>query len=126
VAYRAVGPPARPRRPRICSLAWVDAAGVALHPRVRAGPVDLCVRVSKSIARLTVELRRGSTVVHRRLGPRPTGDVRVHLRGRAGAPRLTAGHYRVTVRAVDRAGRHAPARAVTLLVVRAPRVKRAG
>jgi hypothetical protein len=46
--------------------------------------------------------------------------------GPRGAPRLTAGHYRVTVRAVDRAGRHAAARAVTLRVVRAPRVKRAG
>jgi hypothetical protein len=93
---------------------------------VRAGRVDLYLRVSKPIARLTVALRRGSTVAHRRLGPRPPGHVRVRLRGRGGAPRLTAGHYRVTVRAVDRAGRHAAARAVTLRVVRAPRVKRAG
>jgi hypothetical protein len=126
IAYRGAATPARPRRPRICSFAWVDATSAALRPRVRAGRVDLYVRVSKPIARVTVELRRGSTIAHRRLGPRPTGYVRVRLHGRGGAPRLSAGRYRVTVRAVDRDGRHAAARTVTLKVVSAPRVSSAG
>ena len=120
IVYRAAGTPARPRRPRICSLDWTTPNASALRPRVPAGRVDLHVRVSKPIARLTVELRRGSTVAHRRLGRRPTGYVRVRLHGRGGAPRLSAGRYRVTVRAVDREGRHAAARAVTLTVRRAP------
>jgi hypothetical protein len=73
-----------------------------------------------------VEVRRGATVAHRRLGPRPAGSVRVRLHGRGGAPRLSAGRYRVTVRAVDDAGRHAVARAVTLKVTRKPSVSSAG
>jgi hypothetical protein len=73
-----------------------------------------------------VEVRRGATVAHRRLGPRPTGYVRVRLHARGGAPRLSEGRYRVTVRAVDDAGRHAVARAVTLKVTRKPSVSSAG
>jgi len=126
IAYRAAGTPARPRPPRICSFAWADGTSAALRPRVRAGRIDLYVRVSKPVARLTVELRRGSTAAHRRLAPRPAGYVRVRLHGPGGAPRLSAGRYRVTVRAVDRDGRHAAARAVTLKVTRAPRVSSAG
>jgi hypothetical protein len=57
---------------------------------------------------------------------RPTGYVRVRLHGRGGAPRLSEGRYRVTVRAVDDAGRHAVARAVTLKVTRKPSVSSAG
>jgi hypothetical protein len=49
----------------------------------------------------------------------------VRLHGRGGAPRLSAGRYRVTVRAVDDAGRHAVARAVTLKVTRKPSVSSA-
>jgi hypothetical protein len=126
IAYRAAGTPARPRRPRICSLGWASTNSFRDRPLARAGRVDLYVAISKPIARLTVELRRGSTVAHRRLGPRPTGYVRVRLRGRGGAPRLSAGRYRVTVRAVDREGRHAAARTVTLRVTRAPRVSSGG
>jgi hypothetical protein len=125
IAYRAAGTPARPRRPRICDLVWASPLGVG-RAIVRPGPVDLYVRVSKPVAGLTVTVRRGATTAHRRVGPRPTGYVRVRLHGRGGAPRLSAGRYRVTVRAVDRAGRHAVARAATLKVVRAPRVSSAG
>jgi hypothetical protein len=119
ISYRAAGVPARPRPPRICALAWRSGQAVFPGPVARAGRIDLYVRVSKPIARLTVEVRRGTTVAHRRVGPRPTGYVRVRLPGRGGAPRLSSGRYRVTVRAVDRGGRQAVARAVALRVTRA-------
>ena len=115
IAYRAAGAPARPRRPRICDLTWASMASG--HGIARAGPVDLYVHVSKPVAALTVTVRRGATRAHRRIGPRPTGYVRVRLPGRGGAPRLSAGRYRVIVGAVDRAGRHAVPRAATLTVV---------
>jgi hypothetical protein len=126
IAYRDAGTPAGPRPPRICSLAWTTPTSSAFRPRVPAGRVDLYVRVSKPIARLTVDVRRGTTLTRRRVGPRPTGWIRVRLHGHGDAPRLSAGRYRVTMRAVDRDGRHAAARTVTLKVARAPRVSSAG
>ena len=76
---------------------------------------SIYVRLSKPIARLTVSCSRDD----RRPSaarPAPAGYARVRLLGRGGAPRLSAGRYRVTVRAVDRDGRHAAARTVTLKV----------
>ena len=119
IGYRAAGPPARPRAPRICALAWASHRSVLDRPVAQAGRVDLYVRLSKPVARVTVEVRRGRSVAHRRLGPRPAGYARVRLHGRGGAPRLSAGRYRVTVRAVDAVGLRAAARVVTLRVTRA-------
>ena len=124
IAYRAAGPPARPRPPRICALAWASHQSVFDRPVARAGRVDLYMRLSKPVARVTVEVRGGATVTHRRLGPRPAGYARVRLHGRGGVPRLSAGRYRVTVHAVDAAGRRAAARVVTLRVTRAPGSRR--
>ena len=118
IAFRAAGTAARPRPPRICSLIWASANSADARPRARAGRVDLYVRISKPIAHLTVELRRGTTVARRRLGPRPTGYVRIRLPGRGRAGGLSAGRYRVTVRAVDHEGRRSAARTVTLRVTR--------
>jgi hypothetical protein len=83
-------------------------------------------RLAPAATVLALARAGGATGAHRRLGPRPTGYVRVRLHARGGAPRLSEGRYRVTVRAVDDAGRHAVARAVTLKVTRKPSVSSAG
>jgi hypothetical protein len=102
--------------------AWLAPAATVL---ALAGGATGAQWVGATADRPHVEVRRGATVAHRRLGPRPTGYVRVRLHARGGAPRLSEGRYRVTVRAVDDAGRHAVARAVTLKVTRKPSVSSA-
>jgi hypothetical protein len=94
VVYRGAGPPARARRPRICSL------------RVRVGePRTLTMRLSAPVAHITVDVRRlslheiGRLVSRRRLGARDRGELRVTL------PTLSPGRYRASARAVDAAGR---------------------
>jgi hypothetical protein len=93
VVYRGAGPPARARRPRICTL------------KVAAG--TLRMRLSAPVAHIIVDVRRlaphARLIRHRRLGARARGDVRIAL----GA--LAPGRYRATTRAVDAAGRRSAA-----------------
>jgi hypothetical protein len=92
VVYRGAGPPARARRPRICSL--TVAAG---EPRT------VTMRLSAPVAHITVDVRRlrprSRLVGRRRLGTRDRGEVRVTL------GTLSPGRYRASARAVDAAGR---------------------
>jgi hypothetical protein len=125
VTYRNAGAPPQPAPLRVCQMLWTrraPGAGVV----VRSGRVDLTLRLSKPVARVTVIVRtapaghrrRARVVGRQRLGAHPTGYVGLTLRGAHGARRLSPGRYRVSAQAVDRGGRRSPLATATVRVVR--------
>jgi hypothetical protein len=118
IAYRDTGAPAPEAAPRICELRWSPTLRGA-H-RAPAGPIRLYLRLSKPTEHLvvTVRDRRRRVLSSRRLGPRPVGYTSLALRGRHATLTLAAGRYHVTATATDAAGRHSPATAIELRVVR--------